>query len=296
MARAKKKTGKSPVTLAHRRQGPGRASHPGLPTTRAGAGRSQVRSTPAKKSPGESLVFARPTSLREAENHFCAGCGHGITHRLVAEVIDEFGIREKVIGVAPVGCAVLAYDYWDFDVTEAAHGRTPAVATGIKRLRPQNIVFTYQGDGDLAAIGTAEIIHAANRGENITVIFVNNGVYGMTGGQMAPTTLAGQKTSTTIYGRSLRREGYPLRILEMMAVLPGVKYLERVSVHSAQEVLRAKRAIKNAFKMQIDGKGFSMVEVLSMCPTYWDMTPIQAADRIKNEVATFYPLGVVKGT
>jgi len=258
--------------------------------------RVKKKTKPVKKSPGESLVFARPASLREAENHFCAGCGHGITHRLVAEVIDEFGIREKVIGVAPVGCAVLAYDYWDFDVTEAAHGRTPAVATGIKRLRPQNIVFTYQGDGDLAAIGTAEIIHAANRGENITVIFVNNGVYGMTGGQMAPTTLAGQKTSTTIYGRSLRREGYPLRILEMMAVLPGVKYLERVSVHSAQEVLRAKRAIKNAFKMQIDGKGFSMVEVLSMCPTYWDMTPIQAADRIKNEVATFYPLGVVKGT
>lgn len=260
------------------------------------AGRKPQVKSAKKTEPSGGPAFCRPKSLREAENHFCAGCGHGIIHRLVAEVVDEFGIREKVIGVAPVGCAVLAYDYWDFDVTEAAHGRTPAVATGIKRLRPQNIVFTYQGDGDLAAIGTAEIIHAANRGENITVIFVNNGVYGMTGGQMAPTTLAGQKTSTTIYGRSLKREGYPLRILEMMAVLPGVKYLERVSVHSAQEVLRAKRAIRNAFKMQIDGKGFSMVEVLSMCPTYWDMTPIQAADRIKNEVATFYPLGVIKGT
>jgi len=258
--------------------------------------KAKKKMKPAKKATEESLVFTRPASLREAENHYCGGCGHGIIHRLVAEVVDEFGIREKVIAVAPVGCAVLAYDYWDFDVTEAAHGRTPAVATGIKRVRPQNIVFTYQGDGDLAAIGTAEIIHSANRGENITVIFVNNGVYGMTGGQMAPTTLAGQKTSTTIYGRSLRREGYPLKILEMMAVLPGVKYLERVSVHSAQEVMRAKRAIKNAFKMQIDGKGFSMVEVLSMCPTYWDMTPIQAADRIKNEVATFYPLGMIKGT
>jgi len=239
-------------------------------------------------------VFSKPASLRDAENHYCAGCGHGIVHRLVCEAIDEFDIRERVIGIAPVGCAVIAYDYWDFDVAEAAHGRTPAVATGIKRVRPDNIVFTYQGDGDLAAIGTAEIIHAANRGENITVIFVNNGVYGMTGGQMAPTTLAGQKTSTTVHGRSLRREGYPIKMLEMLAVLPGTKYLERVSVHSAHEVLRAKRAITKAFKMQIDGKGFSMVEVLSMCPTYWDMTPIQAADRIKNEVSTFYPLGVIK--
>jgi 2-oxoglutarate ferredoxin oxidoreductase subunit beta len=164
----------------------------------------------------------------------------------------------------------------------------------MKRLRPDNIVFTYQGDGDLAAIGTAEIIHTANRGENITVIFVNNGVYGMTGGQMAPTTLAGQRTSTTIYGRSLRREGYPIKIPEMLAVMPGTKYLERVSVHSAQEVLRARRAISRAFKIQMEGKGFSLVEVLSMCPTYWDMTPVQAADRIKNEMSTFYPLGVIK--
>jgi len=240
------------------------------------------------------MIFQRPESLRDVENHYCAGCGHGIIHRLICEVVDELGIRERIIAVAPVGCAVIAYDYWDFDVTEAAHGRTPAVATGIKRVRPENIVFTYQGDGDLAAIGTAEIIHTANRGENITVIFVNNGVYGMTGGQMAPTTLAGQKTSTTIDGRSLKREGYPIKILEMMAVLPGAKYLERVSVHSAQEVMRAKRAIKKAFKMQMDGKGFSIVEVLSMCPTYWGMTSVQAADRIKNEVSTFYPLGVIK--
>ena len=244
--------------------------------------------------PKGTLIFSRPKFLRDVEMHYCAGCGHGIAHRLVCEAVDELGIRERTIGVAPVGCAVIAYDYWDFDVTEAAHGRTPAVATGIKRVRPDEIVFTYQGDGDLAAIGTAEIIHAANRGENITVIFVNNGVYGMTGGQMAPTTLAGQPTNTTIHGRNLKRDGYPLKILEMMAVLPGAKYLERVSVHSSQEVLRAKRAIKKAFKTQIDNKGFSMVEVLSMCPTYWGMSPIKAAERIKNEVATFYPIGVIK--
>lgn len=250
--------------------------------------------TPSKTIKSEETDIFLSRSLRDAENHFCAGCGHGIVHRLICEAIDEFGIREKVIGVAPVGCAVLAYDYWNFDVAEAAHGRTPAVATGIKRARPDNIVFTYQGDGDLAAIGTAEIVHAANRGENITVIFVNNGVYGMTGGQMAPTTLAGQRTDTTMMGRSLKRDGYPLKVLEMLAVLPATKYLERVSVHSSHEVLRAKRAISKAFKMQIDNKGFSMVEVLSMCPTYWGMTPIQASERIKNEVATFYPLGVVK--
>lgn len=248
-----------------------------------------------KKNYEISQVSQFPESLKPVDNHYCAGCGHGIVHRLICEVIDEFKIREKIIAVAPVGCAVIAYDYWDFDVTEAAHGRTPAVATGIKRVRPDNIVFTYQGDGDLAAIGTAEIIHAANRGENITVIFVNNGVYGMTGGQMAPTTLAGQKTSTTIHGRSLRREGYPIKILEMLAVLPGTKYLERVSVHSSHEVLRAKRAIKRAFQMQIENKGFSMVEVLSMCPTYWGVNPVQAADRIKNEVSTFYPIGAIKG-
>jgi 2-oxoglutarate ferredoxin oxidoreductase subunit beta len=232
--------------------------------------------------------------LRDVEQHYCAGCGHGIVHRLVCEAVDELGIREKTIAVAPVGCAVLAYEYWDFDCLEAAHGRTPAVATGIKRVRPDDIVFTYQGDGDLAAIGTAEIIHAANRGENISVIFVNNGVYGMTGGQMAPTTLAGQKTSTSIQGRSLRRDGYPLKILEMLAVLPGTKYVERVSVHSAQEVIRAKKAVKNAFRMQVENKGFSIVEVLSMCPTYWGMTPIQSAERIRNEVSTFFPIGVIK--
>lgn len=247
-----------------------------------------------KKDHASSVIYSRPRTLRDVENHYCAGCGHGIVHTLICETIDELDIRERVIGVAPVGCAVLAYDYWDFDVTEAAHGRTPAVATGIKRVLPENIVFSYQGDGDLAAIGTAEIIHAANRGENITVIFVNNGVYGMTGGQMAPTTLAGQKTATTLQGRNLKRDGYPIKITEMLAVLPGTKYLERVSVHSSQEVLRAKRAIKKAFKTQVDNIGFSMVEVLSMCPTYWGMTSIQAAEYIKNDIATFYPIGVIK--
>ncbi len=239
-------------------------------------------------------IFKRPDTLRNVEMHYCSGCGHGIIHRLICEVIGELGIRERIIGIAPVGCAVIAYDYWDFDVTEAPHGRTPAVATGIKRVRPENIVFTYQGDGDLAAIGTAEIIHAANRGETITVIFVNNGVYGMTGGQMAPTTLAGQRTATTIFGRNPRKEGYPLKILEMLAVLNGARYLERVSVHSSQETLRAKKAIRKAFLTQMNNRGFSMVEVLSMCPTYWGLTPVKAAEKIKNEVSTFYPIGVVK--
>jgi len=240
------------------------------------------------------LIFKKPDSLRDVDTHYCAGCGHGIIHRLLCEVIDELGIRERTIGIAPVGCAVIAYDYWNFDVTEAAHGRAPAVATGIKRMKPDSFVFTYQGDGDLAAIGTAEIVHAANRGENISVIFVNNGVYGMTGGQMAPTTLAGQKTTTTLTGRNPRRDGYPLKVLEMLAVLPGTKYLERVSIHSAHETLRAKRAIRKSFVTQLNMKGFSMVEVLAMCPTYWGLSPIKSAEKIKNEVSTFYPLGVVK--
>lgn len=258
--------------------------------------KKRMRKIKAKKisKAKEVLAFSRPKSLRDVEMHYCSGCGHSIAHRLVCEVIDELGIRERVIAVAPVGCAVIAYDYWDFDVTEAAHGRTPAVATGIKRVRPDNIVFTYQGDGDLAAIGTAETIHAANRGENITIIFVNNGVYGMTGGQMAPTTLAGQKTATSTFGRSLRNDGYPIKMLEMLSVLPGAKYLERVSVHSSHEVIRAKKAIMKAFKTQVDNKGFSMVEILSMCPTYWGLSAIQSAERIKNEVSLFYPIGVIK--
>lgn len=215
-------------------------------------------------------------------------------HRLVCEAVDELDIREKTVAIAPVGCAVIAYDYWDFDCTEAAHGRALAVATGIKRMRPDLVVFTYQGDGDLAAIGTAETIHAANRGENLTCIFVNNAVYGMTGGQMAPTTLVGQKTTTTPGGRDEKSEGPPLKISEMLAILPGVKFVERVSVHSPAEVLKAKRAIKQAFQNQLDGLGFSLVEVLSPCPTYWGKKPVDAVNWIKEEMIKVFPLGRLK--
>ena len=239
-------------------------------------------------------IFQRPKSMLDVATHYCPGCGHGIIHRLVAEIIDEFKIREKIIAIAPVGCAVLAYDYWNFDTTEAAHGRCPAVATAIKRLRPDNVVFTYQGDGDLASIGIAETIHAANRGENITIIFVNNGVYGMTGGQMAPTTLIGQKTATTASGRNAFADGNPIKMLEMLSVLDGVKYLERVAVHSPQHVLKAKKAIKRAFKNQIDNRGFSMVEVLSMCPTYTSRSVEASIKWIKERVVKDYPLGVIK--
>lgn len=244
----------------------------------------------------EKIIFKKPESMKDAVMHYCAGCGHGIIHRLIAETIDELGIREKTVAVAPVGCAVIAYDYWDFDVTEAAHGRTPAVATGIKRVLPENVVFTYQGDGDLAAIGTSEIIHAANRGENITVIFVNNGVYGMTGGQMAPTTITGQKTATTKKGRNIKRDGFPLKISEMIALLEGATFIERVSVHAPKEILKAKKAIKKAFEIQIKNEGFSMVEVLSMCPTYWGgLSPLEACRRVEDEVIKTYPLGALKG-
>jgi len=238
-------------------------------------------------------VLQRPRSLRDVRTHYCPGCSHGVVHRLICEAVDELGIREKVIAIAPVGCAVIAYDYWDFDTTEAAHGRPPAVATGIKRMRPQNIVFTYQGDGDLAAIGTAEIIHAANRGENISVFFVNNGTYGMTGGQMAPTTLINQTTTTTPKGRNIRSEGYPIKISEMLALLPGVSYIERVSTHSPREILKAKAAIKKSFLKQMENKGFSMVEILSTCPTYWKMTPKDAVKWVEKEVISYYPLGVL---
>jgi 2-oxoglutarate ferredoxin oxidoreductase subunit beta len=239
-------------------------------------------------------TFKRPESMKNAAMHYCSGCGHGLIHRLICEVIDELGMRDNTIAVAPVGCAVLAYDYWDFDTMEAAHGRTPAVATGVKRVLPDRLVFTYQGDGDLAAIGTAETIHTANRGEKISVIFVNNGVYGMTGGQMAPTTLLGQTTATSQFTRRAEKEGYPLKILEMMAILPGAVYLERTSLYSPKEVMNTKRAIKKAFQVQLADKGFSMVEVVSPCPTYWGMTPLEAMKRIENEVIKEYPLGVVK--
>jgi 2-oxoglutarate/2-oxoacid ferredoxin oxidoreductase subunit beta len=239
-------------------------------------------------------IFGIPASLRDTSTHYCPGCGHGIAHRLVAEVVDELGIRQRVIAVAPVGCAVIAYDYWDFDCSEAAHGRALAIATALKRVRPDTIVFTYQGDGDLAAIGTNETIHAANRGENVTVIFINNAVYGMTGGQMAPTTLVGQKTATTLQGRSSSSEGYPLKISEMLAGLPGVKYVERVSLHSPQEIMKAKKAVAQAFRNQIDGVGFSLVEMLSPCPTYWGLTPVQALVWIRDTMMKEFPLGRIK--
>jgi len=239
-------------------------------------------------------IFFRPESLYDVPTHYCPGCGHGIAHRLVAQVVDELGVREKTIGIAPVGCAVVAYDYWNFDCSEAAHGRALAVATAIKRVHPQNVVFTYQGDGDLAAIGTNETIHAANRGENLTVIFINNTVYGMTGGQMAPTTLLGQKTSTSIEGRVKEKHGYPLKISEMLAMLPGVCYVERVSMHSPQEVLKAKRAIKQGFENQINKLGFSLVEILSPCPTYWGLNAKESLDWIRDVLQKEFPLGRIK--
>jgi 2-oxoglutarate ferredoxin oxidoreductase subunit beta len=239
-------------------------------------------------------VYRRPASLTEKTTHYCSGCGHGILHRMVAEVVDELGIRAKTIAVAPVGCAVVAYDYWRFDCSEAAHGRALAVATGIKRVSPDKVVFTYQGDGDLAAIGTAETIHAANRGENLTVIFVNNAVYGMTGGQMAPTTLLNQKTATTPRGRTVANEGYPLKILEMLALLDGVYAAERTSIHNPKEAFNARRAIRQAFVNQMEGKGFSIVEVLSMCPTYWEKTPEASAQWIGAEMSQYFKLGKLK--
>ena len=232
--------------------------------------------------------------MYEATTHYCPGCGHGIIHRLICEVIDELEIREKVIAIAPVGCAVLAYNYWNFDCTEAAHGRALAVATGIKRVRPENIVFTYQGDGDLAAIGIGETIHAANRGENLTVIFVNNAVYGMTGGQMAPTTMVGQVTTTTPTGRDLKNDGPALKVSEMLAMLPQVYYVERTSIHSPQSIIKTKRCIKTAFQNQIDGLGFSLVEVLSSCPTYWRLSPNDAFLWIKDVMLKEFPLGRLK--
>ena len=239
-------------------------------------------------------IYSYPNSLRKIPTHYCPGCGHSTVHKLIAQVVDELKIREKVIGVCPIGCAVVAYHYWDFDCSEAAHGRALAVATAIKRLRPENIVFTYQGDGDLAAIGTNETIHAANRGENLSVIFINNAVYGMTGGQMAPTTLLNQKTATTPQGRQAKLHGPPLKITQMLKVLPSVFYLERVSVYSVAEILNAKKAIKQAFLNQMEGKGFSLVEVLSPCPTYWQKTPSEALNWIKEVMVKEFPLGRIK--
>ena len=241
-----------------------------------------------------SVVFEKPKSLANVPFHYCPGCTHGIIHRLVAEAIDELGIEGKTIGVAPVGCAVMAYDYFTCDMIEAAHGRAPAVATGIKRGRPDNIVFTYQGDGDLASIGMAETVHSAARNENITIIFVNNAIYGMTGGQMAPTSLPGQVTQTSPYGRDVKHCGWPIKVSEMLATLEGPEYIARVAVNNVKNVKAAKKAIKHAFENQINGKGFSMVEVISACPTNWGMTPKAALEWVESDMLPYYPIGVYK--
>ena len=239
-------------------------------------------------------VFARPRSLVDVRSHFCPGCHHGIAHRILAETIDHFDLREKTVGVACVGCAVFLYDYIDVDVAEAPHGRAPAVATGVKRAQPDRFVFTYQGDGDLAAIGTSEIIHAANRGENITVVFVNNTTYGMTGGQMAPTTMLGQKTSTSPYGRDFKNDGYPIRMAELLAGLEGTAYSARVAVSTPAQIRKAKESVRTAFEMQLRGMGFSIVEFLSTCPTNWGMSPVDAQKRVLGEMSSYFPLGVYK--
>ncbi len=239
-------------------------------------------------------VFERPKALVDTPFAYCSGCMHSIVHRLIAEVIDELGILDHTVGVCPVGCAVFMYEYMECDMIEAAHGRAPAVATGVKRVLPENIVFTYQGDGDLAAIGTAETVHAAARGENIAVIFINNGTYGMTGGQMAPTTLLGEKSSTCPTGRTTAANGYPIRVCELLATLDGPSYLTRVAPTSPAGLAKTKAAIKKAFQNQIDGKGFSLVEILSNCPTQWKMTPVQSLKWIDEVAAAYFPLGVFK--
>ena len=240
------------------------------------------------------IVFKKPEALCDVPLHYCPGCTHGIVHRLVAEVIDELGIEGKTVGIAPVGCSVMAYDYFACDMIEAAHGRAPAVATGVKRALPENVVFTYQGDGDLASIGMAETVHAAARNENITVIFINNAIYGMTGGQMAPTSLPGQVTQTSPYGRDTNHCGFPIRVCELLSELDGPEYLERVTVNNVKNVKNAKKAIKKAFENQIAGKGFSLIEVLSSCPTNWGMTPKKALEWIDEKMIPYYPLGVYK--
>jgi len=243
-----------------------------------------------------AVVFEPTKGLLDVSTHYCPGCTHGVIHRLVAESLEELGVLDKTVGVAPVGCSVLAYDYFACDMFEAAHGRAPAVATGIKRSHPDNVVFTYQGDGDLAAIGTAEIVHAAARGEKITTIFVNNCIYGMTGGQMAPTTLPGQVTETSPYGRDVKTAGFPIRVSEMISTLDGAVYVERVSVDTVPNVLKAKKAIKKAFELQLKGVGFTFVEVLSICPTNWGLSPIESLNWLRENMIPYYPLGVKKDT
>ncbi len=240
-------------------------------------------------------IFKRPKSLVDVPFHFCPGCHHGIIHRLAAEAMDHYRVREKTIGVASVGCSVFLYDYINADVVEAPHGRAAAVATGIKRARPESFVFTYQGDGDLAAIGTAEIVHAANRGEHVTVVFVNNTVFGMTGGQMAPTTMPGQETTTTPFGRALDINGFPIRMAELLANLSGTTFVARVAVNNPKHLMRAKKVLRRAFEVQINDDGFGFVEFLSACPTNWKMTPQEAVKRVEEEMIPYFPLGVFKG-
>lgn len=242
----------------------------------------------------ENLVYKKTPVLTDNVMHYCPGCGHGTVHRIIAEVIEELGIQEKTVGVAPVGCSVLAYNYFNVDMQGAAHGRAPALATAIKRLKPENYVFTYQGDGDLAAIGTAETIHAANRGENIVFIFINNGIYGMTGGQMAPTTLPNMKSSTSPYGRDLAMMGNPLKITEMLAQLDGVQYVARTAVYTPAHVRKTKKAIKKAFELSANGNGTAFVEVVSNCNSGWKMTPVQSNKWLEENMLPYYPLGDIK--
>jgi len=239
-------------------------------------------------------IYQKPAALTDVALSYCPGCTHGIIHRLVAEVLEELGVYQNTIAVASVGCSVTSYKFFNMDAVQASHGRAPAVATGLKRCNPDKIVFTYQGDGDLASIGTAEIVHAAHRGENITVIFVNNAIYGMTGGQMAPTTLIGQKTTTSPFGRDVVSNGQPIKMSEMLAQIPSAQYIERVSVHNPAAVIQAKKAIRLAFENQINGKGFSLVEVLSTCNIGWGLTPVKALDYVKDNMIPYYPLGVYK--
>ncbi len=242
----------------------------------------------------EVVVYERPQSLEECATHYCPGCTHGVAHRLIAEVIDEMGIRDRMIGVASVGCSVFAYNYFDFDFVQAPHGRAPAMATGIKRVLPERIVMTYQGDGDMASIGMGEIVHAAARGENITVFFLNNANYGMTGGQMAPTTLPGQQTTSSPKGRDVETQGYPVRASELLSTLEGASYVVRRSLHDPKNIRMAKKAIRTAFEVQQRGLGFSMIELLSICPTNWGMTPVQSLRWLEEHMIPYYPIGDYK--
>lgn len=242
----------------------------------------------------EKVVFSRPKALSKTVTHYCPGCFHGIVHRVIAEAIDELGIQDRTVGFAPVGCSVLAYYYFDVDFAEAAHGRAPAMATGLKRVQPDRVVFTYQGDGDLAAIGTNELIHAATRGELITTIFINNAIYGMTGGQMAPTTLPGQVTTSTPFGRDVKLAGYPVRVCELVSTLSGAAYVVRRTAVNPKEIRRLKRAILTAFKVQMAGLGYSLVEVVSNCPTNWGMSPLESLKWVEENMLAYYPLGDYK--